>query len=152
MIAHTRKGHEILSYIHCDEPTVPEGDQHLPLTFTLVAAQYQDRYLLIYERERKQWEIPGGGIEPNEAAQDCARRELLEETGQIAEHITLKGLFKVCLYPDRRIEYGALYTASLNDIKPFVPNREVERILLWKPEDPLEEHLGIMSSALLKFC
>jgi|SRR5579859_2117545 len=27
------------------------------------------------------WKLPGGGLEPNESLADCARREVLEETG-----------------------------------------------------------------------
>jgi 8-oxo-dGTP pyrophosphatase MutT (NUDIX family) len=30
---------------------------------------------------KRYWSIPGGGIEPGESAEDCAIREMLEETG-----------------------------------------------------------------------
>jgi ADP-ribose pyrophosphatase len=30
------------------------------------------------------WEVPAGTVEPNEALEDCARRELIEETGYAA--------------------------------------------------------------------
>lgn len=33
------------------------------------------------------WEIPAGRLEPNEAPIDCARRELLEETGCTCTHL-----------------------------------------------------------------
>ncbi|HEX9693062.1 MAG TPA: NUDIX hydrolase [Gemmatimonadales bacterium] len=32
------------------------------------------------------WEVPAGVLEPEEAPEDCARRELAEETGARAEH------------------------------------------------------------------
>ena len=35
------------------------------------------------------WEIPAGVLEPGEAPEDCARRELREETGATAEEVRL---------------------------------------------------------------
>src|SRR5690606_18981834 len=94
MIARTREGHELLEFVRCEEPIVPAEDAHIPLTFTLVVAQYQERYLLIFDAIRDQWEIPGGGIERGETPHDCARRELFEESSQIAEQLSFRGLFK----------------------------------------------------------
>jgi ADP-ribose pyrophosphatase len=37
------------------------------------------------------WEVPAGTLEPNEPIEDCARRELIEETGYTADKWTYKG-------------------------------------------------------------
>ena len=37
------------------------------------------------------WEVPAGTIEPSESLENCARRELLEETGYTAEEWTYRG-------------------------------------------------------------
>jgi len=37
------------------------------------------------------WEVPAGTIEPSENLEDCARRELLEETGYTAGEWTYRG-------------------------------------------------------------
>jgi len=47
----------------------------------LIIKQYR------YAAEDFLYEVPAGRLDPNEAPADCARRELLEETGCTAEHI-----------------------------------------------------------------
>jgi 8-oxo-dGTP diphosphatase len=40
-----------------------------------------DRFLMVYNPNRKGWEMPGGRIEPNELAEQAAVREVREECG-----------------------------------------------------------------------
>lgn len=152
MLARTREGHEILAFIPCDEPVVPSEDAHIPLTFTLVAAHYQGQYVMIFEPVRNQWEIPGGGIEIGENPLDCARRELFEESAQVAEALSFKGLFQLRLHDTGKVEYGALYATTLTELRPFIPNEEAERMILWKPGDHLVEHISILSTTLIDLC
>ena len=51
------------------------------LTFAVIAARYEDRWLLCRHRDRQTWEMPGGHREPGESIYQTAQRELLEETG-----------------------------------------------------------------------
>jgi 8-oxo-dGTP pyrophosphatase MutT (NUDIX family) len=56
---------------------VPIDDQD----HTWLVGQYR------YTQNRYEWEIPEGGCPEGESLEDCARRELLEETGLIAAHL-----------------------------------------------------------------
>ena len=55
---------------------VPVDDQHN----TWLVGQYR------YAVESYEWEIPAGGAPAGEPLVECAKRELLEETGLVAEH------------------------------------------------------------------
>jgi len=46
----------------------------------LLRARSTGRYLFLREADGT-WNVPGGGIEPGEDAEDAALRELVEETG-----------------------------------------------------------------------
>jgi len=50
------------------------------------------------------WEIPAGVLEPGETPEDCARRELLEETGASADRIEyLTAIYTTPGFTDERI-------------------------------------------------
>ncbi|WP_408009488.1 NUDIX hydrolase [Pseudalkalibacillus sp. A8] len=46
-----------------------------------------------HQMDKLTFELPGGGLELNEAAEHGAKRELREETGIVAEHFTYLGTF-----------------------------------------------------------
>ncbi len=56
------------------------------------------------------WEIPEGGCPKDEPLEDCARRELREETGLNAE--TLSPLFEMHLSNSVTDEWGVVYLAT----------------------------------------
>ncbi|MBK8139143.1 MAG: NUDIX hydrolase [Chloroflexi bacterium] len=138
-------GNQLVEFLPPDAPLDPA----IPLTFTQVVATFKGAALLVYVTHRGQWETPGGGIEPGEPAAVCAARELWEESGQVAESLTFASWFRVRFPYDNREEYGALYTATLAEIRPFTPNDETARILLWNGTDALDDRFGDWSRAFI---
>jgi 8-oxo-dGTP diphosphatase len=60
--------------------------------------------LMVRRRDNGLWDLPGGRVEVGEATQDAAARELLEETGLQAHHLSLlevlSGPDTLHTYPD----------------------------------------------------
>ena len=63
------------------------------LKFAVIGAQHAGKWIWCRHRDRDTWEMPGGHIEPGEAAMDAALRELKEETGALEA-----SLEPVCIY------------------------------------------------------
>ncbi len=84
-----------------------------PTPLALVAAWHRlahlDRLLLVFNRYRQCWELPGGLIDPGETPRQAAVRELREESGLRAEDLTFAGYARFVLGAERRVEYAAVY-------------------------------------------
>ena len=69
---------------------------HRPLIQTgasVLVADSEGRVLLQLRHDNHCWGYPGGSMEIDEELEDTARRELLEETGIVAEELELFGVF-----------------------------------------------------------
>jgi ADP-ribose pyrophosphatase len=80
----------------------------------IVAIDAQDNVILVRQFrkpvERCLLEVPAGGIDPGEEPEDCARRELEEETGYSAQNLEYLGGFYTS--PGFCTEYMHLFLAT----------------------------------------
>ncbi len=144
-------GNALISFLPGAEDK-PPGDAPLPLA--LVALWRGDRVLMAFNRFRQAWELPGGQIDPGETSRQAAARELLEETGHVAEgELCFVGFASFTLGPDRRAEYGALFTGQAADTTQcFTANDEIAATRWWDLREslpgriqPLDAHLAELS-------
>ncbi|WP_344566315.1 NUDIX domain-containing protein [Streptomyces axinellae] len=119
----------------------PEGTrfEDAPVGYALVAVRHEGRLLMVYERDRECWELPGGSIEEGESPRAAAVRELREETCQVTDPAALRfvGFSRTALGARQRILYGALFTGELTRVLPFVANSEISDIHWRAGEEPL---------------
>ncbi|MCU0798142.1 MAG: NUDIX hydrolase [Candidatus Thermoplasmatota archaeon] len=52
-------------------------------TYCIAFTDDRTRFLMVRSRKRGGWEMPGGGMEPDETPVASAKREFMEETGSI---------------------------------------------------------------------
>ena len=77
------------------------------------------------------WEIPAGKLDPGEAPQVCAVRELAEETGVVAKRWTSLGQFLPA--PGIFSEVIHLYLAQDLDVGAAAPDADEDLELQWLP-------------------
>jgi ADP-ribose pyrophosphatase len=66
------------------------------------------------------WEVPAGVLEPGETPESCARRELLEETGAVAERLEhLTTIFTTPGFTDERIHLFVATGIRAGDPRPM---------------------------------
>ncbi|MBR4291445.1 MAG: NUDIX domain-containing protein [Oscillospiraceae bacterium] len=108
---------------------VTEVDDSL-LKFAVIAARYQNQWVLCRHKARSTWEIPGGHREADELIDTTARRELWEETGAVDASIE-----PVCIYNVRKDgtpSYGMLYFAEIFTLDSLPEGSEIGEIRLFE--------------------
>jgi 8-oxo-dGTP diphosphatase len=125
-----KRGYALLDFIRLENEEAIELNLRSSLMASLVVAEYQNKVLLVFERSKQKWEVPGGHIELNESPRACAVRELMEESGQAANDLDFIGVVKIRT-PERAITYAAVYSCRLKAVSPFQPNNEIEKTEYW---------------------
>ncbi|MEV4266966.1 NUDIX hydrolase [Kribbella sp. NPDC049584] len=136
-------GSTLISFDRLREDQLGTLDPTVPLTASLVVLWCGHECLMVFNRYRQAWELPGGMLDPGESAREAAVRELAEESGQRADTLDLAGVAKIRVAPDDRLEYLTIYRGELDSPQPFTPNDEMSAATWWTPTKPLTNLLPI---------
>lgn len=106
------------------------------LTYSVISARFESRWIFVRHQMRSTWEIAGGHIEKGETSYEAAGRELMEETGAIRFNLECIATYSVTI--NGETGWGRLYIAEIFEIGPIPDISEIAEIRLW---DNLPENL-----------
>jgi 8-oxo-dGTP diphosphatase len=115
-------------------------------SFAVVIARASSGVVLVFNRYRQVWELPGGLIDANESPRVAVARELLEEAGCVANGLAWLALVEV---EDGSTHHGALYRCNVESVPDSFESEEIGGIAFWQPGDH-PQPLGETDRALLQ--
>ncbi|MEX0982830.1 MAG: NUDIX domain-containing protein [Bacteroidales bacterium] len=105
------------------EGTIPPAD----LTYVVIGARENDKWIFVRHRERQSWELPAGHIEKYEGAGEAAIRELYEETGTTESEMFVLTDYRVSI--QGKLLFGRLFFAQVKERGPL-PESEIGEIMI----------------------
>jgi 8-oxo-dGTP diphosphatase len=106
------------------------------LTYSVISAKFENKWIFVRHHKRTTWEIAGGHIEKGETSPEAARRELMEETGAVRFSLDCVATYSVI--KDGETGYGRLYLAEVFELGPIPDISEIAEVILL---DHLPENL-----------
>jgi len=106
------------------------------LTYSVISARFEDKWIFVRHQNRNSWEIAGGHIEKGETSFEAAGRELMEETGALKFNLNCIATYSV--KKDGETGWGRLYLADVFDLGPIPDISEIAEMILLDqiPENP----------------
>jgi 8-oxo-dGTP diphosphatase len=106
------------------------------LTYSVISAKFEGKWIFVRHQKRSTWEIAGGHIEKGETSYEAAVRELMEETGALQFNLGCVATYSVTM--DGETGWGRLYFADVFEIGSIPDISEIAEIVL---SDHLPENL-----------
>ncbi|MEV6826963.1 NUDIX hydrolase [Amycolatopsis sp. NPDC051102] len=116
---------------------VAESELPHPVPAAVVVVVHAGAVLMMFDKRRAQWELPGGMREPGETARETAGRELAEETGLHGPTLTFAAVAEFDLVRPARRELLAVYRAELAAVPRLTLGEEGLGFRWWSPGEPV---------------
>ncbi|MDS0140172.1 MULTISPECIES: NUDIX hydrolase [unclassified Amycolatopsis] len=119
-----------------------------PVAASLVVVRHAGAVLMMFDKRRGQWELPGGMREPGETAREAAARELAEETGIHDVALTFAAVAEFDLADPGRREFLAVYRTELATAPRLVLSEEGLGFRWWSPREAVDPDLSPLDAEL----
>lgn len=146
MVTKQNNGFELVEIIEIKEMDM---DLYHPLAGSFAIIKEKGRYLIAYNTLRQQWELPAGKRDKDETPLECARRELLEETGQTVVDLKFIGLARIKNHSNGVEKFNPLFYSTVTSLCPFQENEEMSDIRLWDLKEAI--HVDQVDLAILEY-